>query len=56
MMAVLNNAFANASSSLIQAKIMGIASGLPDPAIVPGGADGRASGWAPRRAACSWAW
>jgi ABC-2 type transport system permease protein len=35
MMAVLNNAFANASSSLIQAKIMGIASDFLTPPLSP---------------------
>jgi ABC-2 type transport system permease protein len=35
MMAVLNNAFANASSSLIQAKIMGISSDFLTPPLSP---------------------
>ena len=56
MMGVMNNAFANSSSSLLQAKIMGTSPDFPDPAAVGVRTDGRF--WARRGDAgdCSWAW
>lgn len=55
MMAMLNNAFANASSSLIQAKIMGTATDFLTPPLSPLELT-LASPWAPRRAAWRSAW
>jgi ABC-2 type transport system permease protein len=46
MMAILNNAFANASSSLIQAKLMGTRPDFPHPARCRRRSRRRASRWA----------